>query len=102
MAPVLVVRVNAYPHRVEETSAWEREAFAREGVGYRFARPTVAAELHEAVANADAVVAGGGVFDAAAFAAMRHCKVLVSCSVGLDRVDLDAASAPGAMVCDMP
>jgi len=98
----LVVRTNAYPHRVEETVGWEQEAFARAGVEFRFVRTTDLAELRAAVAEADAVVTGGGAFDAETFAAMRRCRVVVSCSVGLDRVDLAAASARGIMVCNMP
>jgi D-3-phosphoglycerate dehydrogenase len=98
----LVVRTGVYPHRVEETVGWEREAFAKAGVEYRFVQTADQAELRAAVAEADAVVTGGGAYDAETFAAMARCRVLVSCSVGLDRVDLAAASARGVMVCNMP
>jgi D-3-phosphoglycerate dehydrogenase len=97
-----VVRVNVYPHRVEETVGWERRAYAEAGVEFRFVTTRAPAELQAAVAEADAVVAGGGVFDAAAFGAMTRCRVLVNCGVGLDRVDLAAASGRGVMVCNMP
>jgi D-3-phosphoglycerate dehydrogenase len=100
--PKQVVRVNVYPHRVDETVGWESRAYAEAGAEFRFVRTSTPAELRAAVAEADAVVAGGGVFDAAAFAAMARARVLVSCSVGLDRVDLDAASARRVMVCNMP
>jgi D-3-phosphoglycerate dehydrogenase / 2-oxoglutarate reductase len=98
----LVVRTNVYPHRVDETVGWEREAFAQAGVEYRFVQTADLAELRAAVAAADAVVSGGGVFDAEMFAAMPRCRLVVSCGVGLDRVDLAAASARGVMVCNMP
>jgi D-3-phosphoglycerate dehydrogenase len=97
-----VVRVNVYPHRVDETVGWERDAYAAAGVEFRFVQTSTPAELRAAVAEADAVITGGGVFDAEAFAAMSRARVLVSCSVGLDRVDIAAAGARGVMVCNMP
>jgi D-3-phosphoglycerate dehydrogenase len=100
--PKQVVRVNVYPHRVEETVGWERRAYAGAGAEFRFVQTSTPAELRAAVADADAVIAGGGVFDTAAFGAMTRAGVLVSCSVGLDRIDLDAASARRVMVCNMP
>jgi D-3-phosphoglycerate dehydrogenase len=104
MRPVkkLVVRTNVYPHRVEETVGWEQQAYADAGVDFRFVQTSTPEQLREAVKDADAVVTGGGVYDTAAFDAMAKCKVVVSCSVGLDRVDLDAASAHNVMVCNMP
>jgi D-3-phosphoglycerate dehydrogenase len=98
----LVVRTNVYPHRVDETVGWEQQAYADAGVEFRFLKPSTPEELREAIRDADAVVTGGGVYDTAAFDAMTHCKVVVSCSVGLDRIDLAAASARGVMVCNMP
>lgn len=100
--PKKVVRVNVYPHRVDETVGWEREAYAAAGVDFRFVQTSAPAELRAAVAEADAVIAGGGVFDTAAVGAMTRARVLVSCSVGLDRVDVAAASACGVMVCNIP
>ena len=100
--PKRVVRVNVYPHRVEETVGWERQAYAEAGVEFAFVAITTPEALRAAVADADAVVVGGGTFDAKAFAAMTRARVLVSCSVGLDRVDVAAASARGVMVCNMP
>lgn len=98
----LVVRTNVYPHRVEETTGWERQAFEGAGVEYRHVTTTTPEELRAAVADADAVISGGGVWDAEAFGAMAKCRVLVSCGVGLDRVDLDTAGRRGVMVCNMP
>ncbi len=98
----LVVRVNAYPHRVEQTVGWEQRAYAEAGVEFRFVQARTPEELRAAVAEADAVVAGGGVWDREAFAAMPRARVLVNCGVGLDRVDLAAASERGVMVCNMP
>src|SRR5688500_13973207 len=97
-----VVRVNVYPHRVDETVGWEEKAYAEAGVAFRFVETKTPAELQAAVAEADAVIVGGGIFDAAAFDAMTRARVLVSCSVGLDKIALAAASARGVMVCNMP
>ena len=97
-----IVRVNVYPHRVEETTGWERDAFTKAGHEYQFVRTSTPEELRAAVADADAVISGGGVWDAQAFAAMSRCRVLVNCGVGLDRVDLRAAGDRGVMVCNMP
>jgi D-3-phosphoglycerate dehydrogenase len=105
MPPVtnkVVVRTNVYPHRVDETVGWEKQAYADAGVEFRFVQTSSPDELKTAVKDADAVVTGGGVYDTAVFDAMTRCKVVVSCSVGLDRVDVAAASARGVMVCNMP
>ena len=98
----LVVRVTVYPHRPEETVEVERAAFEKEGITFRFVKTTTPEELRAAIADADAVISGGGVFDEAAFAAMSRGKVMVSCGVGLDRIDLEAAGRHDVMVCNMP
>jgi D-3-phosphoglycerate dehydrogenase / 2-oxoglutarate reductase len=105
MPPVskkVVVRTNVYPHRVDQTVGWEEKAYADAGLEFRFVRTSTPEELREAVKDADAVVTGGGTYDVATFDAMTRCKVVVSCSVGLDRFDLAAASARAVMVCNMP
>ena len=66
----------------------------RQVASIRFARASTAEELRAAIADADAVVSGGGVFDAAAFDAMKRGKLVVSCSVGLDRVDVAYTVTP--------
>ncbi len=100
--PKLVVRVNVYPHRPEETIGVERDAFEKAGISYQYVTTNTPEELRAAVADADAVISGSGVFDEQAFAAMSRAKVLVSCGVGLDRMDLDAAGRHDVMVCNMP
>jgi D-3-phosphoglycerate dehydrogenase len=97
-----VVRIGVYPHRVAETTAWEREQFEQAGFRYRFVEPSTSVELQDAVADADAIISAGIPFGDAELAAAPRCRVLVSGSVGLDRVDLDAASRRGVMVCNMP
>jgi D-3-phosphoglycerate dehydrogenase len=101
MAP-LVVRVGAYPHRVEQTVAWERAALTAAGVDYRFVETATPSEQLAAVAEADAIIAGGLTWDAALLGQLSRCRLLVSGSVGLDRVDVAAATAHGIMVCNMP
>lgn len=52
--------------------------------------------------TADIVLRGGRRFDAALIATMRRCVGLVTYSVGLDGIDLDAAEAAGIPVRNVP
>jgi D-3-phosphoglycerate dehydrogenase len=97
-----VVRVNVYPHRVDETVGWERQAYAEAGHQFEYVESADRDVVFAAIADADAIVTSGGPFDAEGLARIPRAKVLVSCSVGLDKVDLAAASARGLMVCNMP
>src|SRR4051812_41038610 len=98
----LVVRVGAYPHRVENTTVWERQALTEAGMEYQFVPAADGQTQIVAVRSADAVIGGGPAWPAEVIGAMARCRVLVSCSVGLDKVDVDAASARRIMVCNMP
>jgi len=97
----LVVRVGAYPHRVSDTVAWERRALESRGCAYAFV------ESQDDLAERDAseaigVIASSGVWNAAAFSRLPNCRILVSCSVGLDTVEVQAATSLGICVCHMP
>jgi D-3-phosphoglycerate dehydrogenase len=98
----LVIRLGAYPHRVEQTTRWEEAALAEAGVRYRFHRTASPEEQMAAIREADAIISGGPPWPAAVLATSGRCRLLVSCGVGLDRIDLAAASARRIMVCNMP
>jgi D-3-phosphoglycerate dehydrogenase len=97
-----VVRVGVYPHRVEQTTQWEEAALAEAGVAYRFLRTATPEEQVAAVRDADAIITGGGAWPAAVLQTPGRCRLLVACGVGMDRIDLAAASARRIMVCNMP
>ncbi|MCY4276551.1 MAG: C-terminal binding protein [Gammaproteobacteria bacterium] len=57
----------------------------------------------EAIRSADAVVTSWGVrFDREAIATMSRCRIIAMAAVGVDMVDLDAATASGIVVTNAP
>ena len=75
-----------------------------EPLGCRVVGPAAKSEraLIELVADADAVITQFATIDAAAIAAMRRARVIVRYGIGVDNVDLAAASAQGIPVCNVP
>ncbi|MEX0792164.1 MAG: C-terminal binding protein [Pirellulaceae bacterium] len=61
-----------------------------------------AAELSELVADADAVITQFAPVDAGVIDSMRRARVIVRYGIGVDNVDLTAASAKGIPVCNIP
>jgi len=97
-----VLRIGAYPHRVDDGVAYERRRFEAAGHAYRFIDSAAPPEHPEALAAADAIVAGGGRWDAGTFRLAERCRLFLICAVGLDSVDVEAATAEGIAVCHMP
>jgi D-3-phosphoglycerate dehydrogenase len=97
-----VVRVGAFPHRVPETVAWEREAFADRGYDFEFLEPGEAAAGHETLRQARAVICGGLTWDRQMVERLESCEILVACSVGLDWLDVESATECGIAVCNLP
>ena len=98
----LVVRVGAFPHRADETVGWERQVFADQGYDFEFLEPEDAARELETLRRARAILCGGGTWDRRTVERLESCEILVSCSVGLDRLDLEAATEHGIVVCNLP
>jgi D-3-phosphoglycerate dehydrogenase len=97
-----VLRIGAYPHRVDDGVEYERRRFESAGHAYRFIDSAAPPEHAEALAAADAIVAGGGRWDAGTFRLAESCRLFLICAVGLDTVDVEAATAEGIAVCHMP
>lgn len=58
--------------------------------------------LIDAVAHADAILNHLCTIDAEIIVSLRRCRVIVICGVGLDSVDISAATARGILVCNVP
>lgn len=54
------------------------------------------------VKDADAIIAGGRTMTADIIGQLERCKVIANGGVGVDRVDLDAATAHGILVTNVP
>src|SRR5205823_5723395 len=54
------------------------------------------------VKDADAIMVGGRTLTAAVINQLEQCKVIANGGVGVDRVDLDAATASGIVVTNVP
>ena len=63
---------------------------------------TTAAELHAAVADADALIVRSDRVDAAVFDAAPSLKIVVRAGAGYDNIDLAAATAHGVVVENTP
>jgi D-3-phosphoglycerate dehydrogenase / 2-oxoglutarate reductase len=98
-----VVQAGIYPHRTAEMIAWTRAAI--EGAGYRYTfLPSLAgAGADRALASADAVIAViGDHWGGDEFARLERCRLFVNPGVGLDAIDLEAASRLGIAVVNQP
>jgi len=67
-----------------------------------FGRPLASAELGELLKDADGLIAGLDQIDAPALAAGRRLKVIARYGVGVDRVDVAAATRRGIVVTNTP
>jgi len=98
-----VVQAGVYPHRTQEMISWTRSAI--EGAGYRYTfLPTLGGPDDDRVlGSADALIGViGEHWDAGQFARLTRCRIFVSPGVGLDAIDLDAASQAGIAVVNQP
>lgn len=94
-----VVVVNA---PADETFRYEREAL--DPIGAEIVRRTAQNEdeLCAAVADADAAILSGGRWTARVINALERCRVIAAGGIGLDGIDLDAATERGIPVCNVP
>jgi D-3-phosphoglycerate dehydrogenase / 2-oxoglutarate reductase len=80
----------------------ELEGAVREVRWNDLGRPLTAAELREAIADVDGVIAGVDRFDAGVIRAASRLRVIARHGTGTDGVDLDAASSAGVVVTNTP
>lgn len=81
----------------------EREQLARIDAELRLIEPRKpASELATLMTDADAVIVGGAPITAEVLESMPNCKVVVRYGVGVDTLDLDAATARGVICAHVP
>jgi D-3-phosphoglycerate dehydrogenase / 2-oxoglutarate reductase len=80
----------------------ELEGAVREVRWNDLGRPLTTAELREAIADVDGVIAGVDRFDADVIRAASRLRVIARHGTGTDGVDLDAAAAAGVVVTNTP
>ncbi len=82
---------------------YEREALDPVGVEIVPVTWQDAQQYAEAVVDADAIILGRGVQITPEIArALRNCKVIINGGVGVDRIDVDAATEAGIPVVNVP
>jgi D-3-phosphoglycerate dehydrogenase len=97
----LVIRIGAYPHHATETTAWELDAFTRAGFEYEF-HESLTPRARGRLRGASAVITSLVVWDAEKLGLLHECQLMVSCSVGLEAVDVATAERQGISVVNMP
>ncbi|HQZ32910.1 MAG TPA: NAD(P)-dependent oxidoreductase [Ilumatobacteraceae bacterium] len=98
VAPVVVADVPLWGGEWD----YELERAAIEQCGASFVIPRDAAHNEELITTADIILRGGRRIDAEIIARAEKCVGIVTYSVGLDGIDLDAASAAGIGVRNVP
>jgi len=84
-----------FGRRVESEYPYEHEALRPLGITITTASADSDAEYINQVRDADAIMAGGREMTADIISQLENCKVIATGGVGVDRVDLDAATAHG-------
>jgi D-3-phosphoglycerate dehydrogenase / 2-oxoglutarate reductase len=91
-----------FGRRVESEYPYEHEALRPLGISIITAEADSDAEYIAQVRDADAIMAGGRFLNAAIISQLERCKVISNGGVGVDRVDLDAATAMEIVVTNVP
>lgn len=78
----------------------EHEALSPLGVKITNVQANSDDEYVEQAKDADAVIAGGRTLTADIINRLEKCKVIATSAVGVDRIDVDAATAKGIVVCN--
>jgi len=96
------------PHRVvitdcdHDTIEPETRVFADAGYELSRAQCESSAEVVEAARDADGIITQYAPIDAAALAGLERCRIVVRYGVGVETVDLDAATERGIWVANVP
>src|SRR5437763_1789267 len=81
---------------------YEHEALRPLGITIASVDADTDADYIAQVKDADAIIAGGRFMTADIISQLDNCKVIASGGVGVDRVDIDAATAHGIVVTNVP
>jgi D-3-phosphoglycerate dehydrogenase len=88
--------------RIETEFPYEHEALRPLGISIVTAQADSDAAYVAQVKDADAIMVGGRTLSADIINQLEQCKVIANGGVGVDRVDLDAATAKGIVVTNVP
>jgi D-3-phosphoglycerate dehydrogenase / 2-oxoglutarate reductase len=95
---VVVTGFGGYTPQVD----YEREALDPLGAQIDVLSPQSEDEYVAQIRTADAIVAGGFNLDARVIRSLEKCKIIANGGIGVDRVDLDAATERGIVVTNVP
>ena len=90
-----------YTDNIYRDNELERERFAQAGYDFSLASGHDEATLIRECADADAVMVSFAEITANVIAAMNKCKVIIRCGMGVNNVDIPAATAKGIMVANV-
>ena len=85
-----------------EDTDFERDMVEAAGIEFAAYPARDAASVARHVAGADGAITSYGEFDASVFGAASGLRVLSRTGTGVDNIDLDAATAAGCAVCNVP
>src|SRR6266508_6704384 len=88
--------------RIETQFPYEHEALRPLGVTIQTAQAQTDEDYIAEVRDADAIMVGGRPLSPDIIGQLERCKVIANGGIGVDRVDLDAATAKGIVVTNVP
>src|SRR5438477_5330437 len=91
-----------FGRQIETDFPYEHEALRPLGITIASVDAESDADYVAQVKDADAIIAGGRRMTAEIISQLDACKVIANGGVGVDRVDLDAATAHGIVVTNVP
>src|ERR1700730_2160404 len=91
-----------FGRQIQTEFPYEHEALRPLGITISTVDAQSDADYVATVKDADAIIAGGRYLTAEIISQLDKCKVIANGGVGVDRVDLDAATARGIVVTNVP
>lgn len=82
--------------------SWEREFFAQHGFDFQFLDSFDLDKVLPSILDADAIITNRCPLTKDAIEKLRRCRVIVRYGVGVDNVDIEAATKKGIFVCNVP
>ena len=95
------VIVDGYSHS-GCTFASQRKLFSENGIDFAVENCRSEEEIIEKCKDADAILTVYGKITKNVIQALQHCKVIVRFGIGVDIIDIEAATAKGIPVCNIP